>query len=159
MFCYRTSNSITGQTPGVLFLIRRSFFVIYSSELQGCKRIGTCKKYANVFNCKSDVFQNAHTFYWKAFLRKFHLILFFWFMGMVLILNQVPSFTDVFNQLWPKNSKTMVTIPFFRNLDRWDLLPIKSTYMPPNRLKASNVHLNLTAGKKGRRFRSHPRTS
>ena len=34
---------------------------------------------------------------------------------MVLILNQVPSFTDVFNQLWPKNSKTMVTIPFFRN--------------------------------------------
>ena len=89
-----------------------SFFVIYSSEWQGCKRIGTSKKYANVFKCRSDVFQNAHTFNWKAFLRKFHLILFFWFIGMVLILNQVPSFTGVFNQLWPKNSKTMVTISF-----------------------------------------------
>ena len=36
--------------------------------------------------------KNAHTFNWRAFLRKFHLILSFWFLGMMLLLNQVPSF-------------------------------------------------------------------
>ena len=54
-------------------------------------------KYANVFKCRSDIFQNAHTFKWRAFLRKFHLILSFWFLGMILILNQVPSFTTSYD--------------------------------------------------------------
>jgi len=35
---------------------------------------------------------------------------------------------------------------------RWDLLPIKLTSMPPNRLSTCDVHLNLIVGKKGRRF-------
>ena len=42
---------------------------------------------------------------------------------------------------------------------RWDFLSIKSTSMSPNQLRASSVHINLTAGKKEEDLRSPPRTS
>ena len=41
---------------------------------------------------------------------------------------------------------------------RWDLVPFKSTSMPPNRLRACNVHHNLTAREKEQDFRSLPKT-
>ena len=59
--------------------------------------------------------KNVHTFNWRAFPRKFHLILSFPFLGMMLILNQVTSFTFLTNydlktiQLW------WPAVPFFRN--------------------------------------------